>query len=255
MIILTNPPYSLGNQITATVLNNVDFDEYVNLMPISKYKGSKIYQHIVPDSITNVTWTGDAHTKPSIVRLQKKTENITKDEFMLNTYDSKFKKYIQENLNRKIPFTFIRPDGRTEQDARVKAKSLGINNDTSFFLTRRAVTDGPHLTENCHDYRWNVAKTDNNDNIEIAYDKCMKIWHVRGSYILFNSKKEKDNFTKWWYEKGKKGLCEKLLAAIRDVTDSARPVIPRVDWSHEWTDEEILKDYGYTDEEVEELLK
>ena len=31
--------------------------------------------------------------------------------------------------------------------------------------------------------------------------------------------------------------------------------IPKVDWTKEWTDEEILKDYGYTDEEIKELLK
>ena len=30
--------------------------------------------------------------------------------------------------------------------------------------------------------------------------------------------------------------------------------IPNVDWSRPWTDEEILKDYGYSDEEIEEIL-
>ena len=31
-------------------------------------------------------------------------------------------------------------------------------------------------------------------------------------------------------------------------------IIPRVNWKRPWTDEEILKDYGYTDEEIEEVL-
>ena len=40
-------------------------------------------------------------------------------------------------------------------------------------------------------------------------------------------------------------------------TSTARPysiMIPNVDWTHSWTDEEILKDYGYTDEEIKEIL-
>jgi hypothetical protein len=32
-------------------------------------------------------------------------------------------------------------------------------------------------------------------------------------------------------------------------------IIPRVDWdAREWTDEEILRDYGYTGEEIEIVL-
>ena len=31
-------------------------------------------------------------------------------------------------------------------------------------------------------------------------------------------------------------------------------IIPRVDWTREWTDEEILKYYGYSNEEIEEIL-
>lgn len=31
--------------------------------------------------------------------------------------------------------------------------------------------------------------------------------------------------------------------------------LPKVDWTKSWTDEEILKDYGYTDQEISEILK
>lgn len=72
---------------------------------------------------------------------------------------------------------------------------------------------------------------------------------------------KKNNFLKWWHsaELGgrycKSGLSNILLRALNKPTSCPFDfIIPRIDWTREWTDEEILKDYGYSNEEIEEIL-
>ena len=47
----------------------------------------------------------------------------------------------------------------------------------------------------------------------------------------------------------------KLIKGLNKSSGSIELAIPRVDWSHPWTDEEILKEYGYTEEEIKEILE
>ena len=39
-----------------------------------------------------------------------------------------------------------------------------------------------------------------------------------------------------------------------DGTTSLGKCLPKVDWTKSWTVEEILKDYGYTDIEIENIM-
>ena len=45
-IIISNPPYAIGNELTKAIVDNVDFDEFVNLMPVSKYKAKELYKNV-----------------------------------------------------------------------------------------------------------------------------------------------------------------------------------------------------------------
>ena len=84
---------------------------------------------------------------------------------------------------------------------------------------------------------------------------------LNGYSSIFSTEKERDNFTKWFHSaelNGKdrlSGLSSILLWCMHKST--ACPfnyAIPYVDWNKEWTDEEILKDYGFTDKEIKEVL-
>ena len=44
--IIANPPYAMGNELTKTVVENVEFGKYINLMPASKYKGKELYRYV-----------------------------------------------------------------------------------------------------------------------------------------------------------------------------------------------------------------
>lgn len=244
--IIANPPYEFGNAITTTVLSNVDFDDYVNLMPVSKYKKDKIYQHIVPNSLVRVKWEGDAATNPQIAELTKKANSeITEVDFNTWCYDERFKKFYVENIKRSRTFTFVSEN--------LKLKYAGsISPKTCFIVGKRVLTDGVHTTEDCFDYKWNIQK----QIIPLCYgDSSDPEDNLRVFIFKFSTEVEMNNFTKFWYSKGKEGLSNLLLKGLGKQTGNPEYAIPRVDWTREWTDEGILKDYGYTDEEIKELLK
>ena len=78
---------------------------------------------------------------------------------------------------------------------------------------------------------------------------------VCGQFIFFSTEEEKKNFTEFWYRNGISGLMHKLIKRMHKSSGTIDTAIPRVDWSRPWTDEEILKEYGYTEEEIKEILK
>ena len=82
-----------------------------------------------------------------------------------------------------------------------------------------------------------------------------KGFRAQYGFISFNSDIEKNNFTEFYYRNGKNGLMHKLIKGLNKSSGSIELAIPRVDWSHPWTDEEILKEYGYTEEEIKEILE
>ena len=48
----------------------------------------------------------------------------------------------------------------------------------------------------------------------------------------------------------------KIAAAVNvDSTVGINKILPKVDWTHPWTVEEILKDYGYTEDEIKEVME
>lgn len=75
------------------------------------------------------------------------------------------------------------------------------------------------------------------------------------SAIVFEQSNMKKNCEEWRLNSK---LYEKLLKDLRTGCggglDVIMQIIPHVDWSRPWTDEEILKDFDYSDAEIEEIL-
>ena len=73
--------------------------------------------------------------------------------------------------------------------------------------------------------------------------------------IDMGSTQEKDNFKNWYYKAGR------LVNTIRSIISQCENITPRsqcyidyfpfVDWSHPWTDEEILKELGLPEDFLE----
>ncbi len=180
--IIANPPYSLGNQITSTVLNNVDFEEYVNLMPI-RYYTEKTYKHLVPNSLVKVSWDGDALVTPWIAQLTKEADStLTKEDYGTWKWDKRFTKFYLENGKRKhYAIDLASFDNKHTPKSTPSTK-------TSIFGTKRNIQDGIHFTNDkkpAYDVQWNLYPKKEYDTPEgIAEFK------KHGSWIIFNTEKE-----------------------------------------------------------------
>ena len=281
-LIISNPPYQVGNEITRNIIENIDFDEFINLMPLSKYKKDKLYKYVKEkfQSICSGTEDAfDAYTAPDICSLSKlPSEYKTYDQFELEFYyDKRLRRFWEENSSRKrgflehirrcAPRNFNTLSSRTSFACGIYTphdKVHAIKHLESKFTSTSAIDTflnhpDKNLSRDCsEEYIWNVCKPD------CAVDRCfvkVSSGNINQIFTIFASEREKDNFVNWWYsaerngKNPKSGLASILLAGLNKPTDCPfDQAIPNVDWTRSWTDEEILKDYGYSDSEIREIL-
>lgn len=258
IMVIANPPYSAAGPITKAVLDILKPDEYVSLMPANDYKCGKkkdrLYRHIKTIEAIPAGMFEDATVSPHLALLSlKKANNWTDDEFEVMCYNPKYKKFYGENIKRKITWkkellpASLGKD--TEEECKESLKVL--NNKTDFLITARTVQNGTHKTENCHDYKWNVEKSTTYKDLIISYNKASNKYYPNVGFVYFNNEIEFNNFSAYWY---RGNLSNKLIKGLNKTGGSWSNAIPRINWNRPWTDEEILKEYGYDDKEIEEIL-
>ena len=254
--IIANPPYAMGNELTKTVVENVEFGKYINLMPASKYKGKELYRYV--ESIQKVDDNFDdacVGESLTITEMSKTADTFSSfEELEMCKFDERFKKFYEKNSNMVAPFKYIyiyRQGCKTIKE--VQEAISNINKDISFYMIYRTCDHGVHTNDDAIDRIYNLDKT--SDNSVLGVIRQGYGYGTQGGFIFFNTPIEKDNFTDFWYRNGKDGLMHKLIKGLNKSSGTIELAIPRVDWSHPWTDEEILKEYGYTEEEIKEILE
>ena len=231
-LIIANPPYNMGNKIISNCVDKAK--ECVVLMPFSKYKANELYKHVLSLEIVDPKAFKDAviTTNLCVCKLIPNKIERTFEELEIETFDQRFQKYYSENLRREEPWTW-----KTINDRKL-LKRLCEDNKT-FFLTVRSILDGVHTKESSQDIQANLHKTIITDCLDA---------------ITFKTELEKINIQKWWYSsKIASGLC---WATNKQGGMGTHPIfLPRVDWTHEWADEQILKEFKYTNEELLQIMK
>ena len=246
--IIANPPYAMGNELTKTVVENVEFGKYINLMPVSKYKGKELYRYV--ESIEKVEdHFDDACVGESLIvtEMSKTADTFSSfEELEMCKFEERFKKFYELNLSRKSPFN-IGPYCS-------KPTKQNYSQDTDFFVYLRASANGVDMCGGTYDWN-NRLKSEQELMPYILRTYEDRGQMVCGQFIFFSTEEEKKNFTDFWYRNGISGLMHKLIKGMHKSSGTIELAIPRVDWSHPWTDEEILKEYGYTEEEIKEILE
>ena len=116
-------------------------------------------------------------------------------------------------------------------------------------------------SKTCSSYRWNVLEDMTNKEF---VDKHIVSRAVKGNFIEvefsginFKSNIEKRNFVKFIYTGNEAKFVQKLFTAINCDGGSfiVHHIFPKVDWTKSWTVEEILKDYGYTEDEIKAVME
>lgn len=268
-IVLSNPPYGkIGRDITRMIIETIQYEEFINVLPINDYRraAKNLYQHV---DITSMKFMpgmfSDAAVDTSIAKIKKHPSLfLSKEEFEVESFtDDSLKRYFYENINNKTHYA-MDYYGQWTNGTRGNGEFSKFNFDETYDVEKSIIMgfrDCIHnhlpFTKDTNSYRFNVEKSINS---KWLYDN---LWNQKGNFgkgqityssLVFDTEKEKDNFAKFMYsEDGFRFISKVFTACITSRLDG-RILLPKVDWTKSWTVEEILKDYGYSDSEIKEVM-
>ena len=234
-IILSNPPYKMGNEITRAIVDNVDFDVFINLMPCSCYKAKNLFKDVnyiepAAEGFDDAV-VGDSLTIAILEKDAARYDNF--DELENCKRDPQFQEYYK--LNASIRSAIMEGScvyifGNTEEELLMNLNNLNIDKD--FCITTRTAVDGVHELDGkgAFDIDYNINKNIGAGDIHYYYDVSMKKYHTTTFYLHFNSSVEKQNLCRFWYT-GKSGLMHKLIKGLNKTGGSIALAIPRINWS------------------------
>ena len=248
-LVIANPPYGkIGANITKKIIDDVEFDHYINLLPLKDYKHSlDIANHINYDSITIMPpfAFGDADTITAACSISKQAINNIKSirEFVSNTYvvDEPMSKFMKANCVRTDSaidnLIAYKPDIDVTTSVAFHCFMIGSNHNSGW----------PAIASNCTANKYNF-------NNEVADEINKKSGGSNFRCIKFNTPDEKINFMN--FVKNNFSFCNRLqLNNMLSGRDDSSCFI-KVDWTRsDWTVEKILKEVAfYTDEEIKAVL-
>ena len=257
-LLISNPAYgAIGANITDTLRQKIDYKEFINLLPANDYKRNKTkdlfkYQSDMMPISNGFT---DAAVTTHVARIHKGTVedpapniNMTLDEFERSQYiDRSLDKYFEENSKRQP----------TVIDKYLPSRDLvkQIGPERSLIFTKRDVNH-KHLpySKKVNSYKWNVESSITADylinNTAVDFNNAVSI-----EMLICATSLEKINQANFYYSEDGFKFISKLFTAVNvDSRIDLTKILPQVDWTHSWTVEEILKDYGYTDEDIAKVM-
>ena len=259
-LIIANPPYGKpGANITKTIIDTIDFDEYINLLPANDYirnDSKDLFKYVDLESMKAINkGFSDAAVTTHMARITKKPHRyISWEEFQIENYiDPSLTKYFYENRSRTLDVDFVDPSG---------------TNPTKWYLDRTLLVGwrdvaNQHLpySKTVETYVWNVLETINKNTFIDSKNKQRA--KAKGKYELcyfaytFKTAAEKRNIVNFLYSDTGFRFIAKVFTAMNLDGGTEHHVaiaLPRVDWTRSWTVEEILADYGYTQKEIDEVM-
>ena len=259
--IIANPPYgAIGANIAYTIREKVNYECFVNLLPANDYKRNKTKDLFNYQSEMEPINDGfdDAAVTTHLAKIHRtKINNMTLDEFEISNY-----------IDRQLDKYFINNHARIHYAIDVEKSNLTMTDiingtiDKLFLFSERDCSHH-HMpySKTCAHYRWNVLEDVNAEWIKENYVGVRQtkdgIGITKFHGILFRTHEEKLNFANFIFktDTGFRFISKLFTAMNKDGTDGYRNCFPKVDWTRPWTVEEILKDYGYTEDEIKEVME
>ena len=211
-----NPPYDIGGKIwdkARKVSENI-----VCLMPLAQYKKNERYKYIDSFEIAD-NYLFDARITGNlcITTSQAMPNGKNYEDFLFDSFNQNYRAFYEWNRRNDKGLEVCRKDNRPYTDFDI---------DLDFIETNRLCAPinlgGVGFSKNGCGYKFNILKK----NYEESWIKGIALIH-------FNSKKEKDNFSKWGYSSPKEeGLSSKIITGLNMVTVSilTKYAIPQIDW-------------------------
>lgn len=253
-LVIANPPYGkIGAEITKKIIDTVDFKEYINLEPASDFISTpnKSWHHFISVKRTN-GFGGDAHVLPSIIKINKAEIN----DYDLAAYISNltisnliYAKYFNLNNKRNNTVNFL-------EETTDVAKTF----DTRLIFGVIISADSKNHSNGCcvgGTPTGSIWKFNHQTMTLKSYYEHRKSNGFWGVLLEFNSINERNNAFNFIYSSVGFKFCNALTSVMgRDRFHAKEHEFwfPKVDWTRGWTVEEILADYGYTEDEIKEVM-
>ena len=213
-----NPPYDIGGKIWDEVREVSE--NIVCLMPLAQYKKNERCRYIDSfEIIDNTLFDAFISGNLCITTSQSMNNGKTYEDFLFDSFNQNYRAFYEWNRRNDRNLLFL--------DKRYKAYT-NFDIDLDFIETTRLCVPknlgGSGFGKNGCGYKYNVLKKDYESN-----------WIKWITVIHWNSKKEKDNFSKWWYSAPKeKGLSSKVMIGLNLVKASnlTKYAIPQIDWEN-----------------------
>ena len=253
--IIANPPYgAIGANIAYTIREKVDYECFVNLLPANDYKRNKtkdLFNYQSEMEPVNDGFDDAAVTTHLCLVSKNKANNMTLDAFERSQYiDPSLDKYFEENSKR----THYAIDNSCGWITETASPNISY----TILFDHRCV---PHkhfaYSKKTAEYHWNILKDITMvDMLNSAGKQALLERKLNKDCITFSSALEKNNFAMFMYSDNGFRFYAKILSALnKDSTEVLSKWVPKVDWTRSWTVEEILKDYGYTESEIKEVME
>jgi len=252
--IIANPPYgAVGANITDTIRENVDYTEFVNLLPANDYKRNKNKDlfNYQSDMIAINNGFADALVTTHCALISKnKVNNLTAEEFERSTY-------VDKSLEKYFEVLSTRQHYAIDNATSGAPKNKDFDFSTSLFVAHRTAA-AKHFTykKDCAAYQLNFNLLTYAEAVEkygLKNDKANRLFDA--GICTFNTKAEKTHVVNFIYStEGAKFLAKVFTATNTDSWLDINKWLPKVDWTRSWTVEEILAEYGYTQAEIKEII-
>ena len=214
--VIMNPPYDIGGKIwdaTRKVSENI-----VCLMPLAQYKKNERYKYINYFEVVNNTLFDAMITGNLCITTCQSIDNgKSYEDFLFDSFNQNYRVFYEWNRRNDKGLFFIERRNKPYTDFDI---------DLDFIETMRLCAPknlgGSGFGKNGCGYKFNVLKR--------GYEEK---WIKGIALIHFNSQKEKDNFSSWWYSAPKeKGLSSKVTIGLNMINVSilTKFAIPQIDW-------------------------
>ena len=242
-LIIANPPYgyrsNLAKDIINTIAESVNFTEFVCLATQIAFR--KTSKYVTPDSLVSIKeplFEGAAIQGLCLAKIQKEPVQKTKIDILRETLNGKqlqlFDAVTEYNKSHACVWKGLGTKDPIKKNIQYR--------DRMFAATWWTPNDGVHSDKDSIDQQFNLYNAD----IDSVGKSILA--------FLWPTKQERDNFCNWWYSCLKSdipysGLTNAFLK-VMDVNFGSTGVenfklfFPNLDWSHPWTDQEILKELG-----------
>ena len=231
-LVISNPPFGKSSSLSRKIINKMlecrVAEEMVVLAPFKSFA----------DVFSNTT---QVHYLGSADKYFKEAGGTDVTLAHISSKEAGYKSYnaLQDDLQEPVDKVLI------------NALKL-YNSDKSCLQFRKWIRRNPveDALDSCAFLiqTWTGFSEENSmDQKHNLFGKTLKELNADGNVILFDSVDEMHNFAKTWYSSN---LFRRIVNTFyrRDFKggriEAYLELFPRVDWSHLWTDQEILKEIG-----------